>query len=102
MLWMSVQLFLKSSKKPVKIFISSRPDTTLENQLKSSPSVGIQARDNQGDIEKFFHVELDRLVTATPFLEKLKPEIVAKLLERSQGMFQWVSLQLTRIYNIYK
>ncbi|KAJ5105004.1 hypothetical protein NUU61_002351 [Penicillium alfredii] len=93
----ALTLFLRESKKPVKIFISSRPDPKLERQLESSPNVGIQASDNKGDIEKYIKVSLKRLAQANPFLRRLRPKIVEKLLERSQGMFQWVSLQLQQI-----
>ena len=93
----ALALFLKKSKDPVKIFISSRTDPVLKNQLESSPTVGIHEDDNQEDIKKLIDVELERCARAKPFLESIKPNIIAKLLEHCQGMFQWVSLQTHQI-----
>ncbi|KAJ5172513.1 hypothetical protein N7492_005106 [Penicillium capsulatum] len=93
----ALQFFIEESKNPVKVFISSRPDPVLKNLLENSPNVGIQASDNQEDIRKFINAELIKRTKARPFLETLKPKIIAKLLERCQGMFQWVSLQLHQI-----
>ncbi|KAJ5657785.1 uncharacterized protein N7484_001434 [Penicillium longicatenatum] len=93
----ALQMFLEKSKNPVKIFISSRPDPVLKNQLDSSPNVYIQASDNLEDIRKFIDVELDKRAKSRTFLEDLKPQIIAKLLERCQGMFQWVNLQVHEI-----
>ena len=93
----ALALFLKKSKGPVKIFISSRTDPVLKNQLESSPTVGIHEDDNQEDIKKLIDVELERCARAKPFLESIKPNIIAKLLEHCQGMFQWVSLQTHQI-----
>jgi hypothetical protein len=92
----SLKLFLES-KKPVRIFISSRPDRELELALDTSPDVEIQASDNQEDIKKYIEVELTRLLDGKPLIKPMKPEIIPTLLERSQGMFQWVSLQVKRV-----
>ena len=90
--------FLMDSKKPVKIFISSRPDPTIEHQLESTPNIGIQAGDNQDDIKKFLEEELNILAKSATFFENLKPEIIATLLERCQGMFQWANLQVQQLF----
>lgn len=90
----ALKLFLKKSNKPVKIFISSRPDRELENLLETVPNVGIQASDNQEDIKRYIDMELNRLMTGKPFVKSMKPKIIGTLLERSQGMFQYVSLQI--------
>lgn len=90
--------FLMSSEKPVKIFISSRPDPAIEHQLESTPNIGIQAGDNQDDIKKFLEEELNILAKSATFFENLKPEIIATLLERCQGMFQWANLQVQQLF----
>lgn len=89
--------FLIESRKPVKIFISSRPDPDIKSQLESSPNVGISATDNQDDIKKYLDLELDKLAKNASFLKSVKSSIIDKLLERCQGMFQWASLQVHQI-----
>ena len=93
----ALKLFMKESKKPMKIFISSRPDRVLENELGSIPNVGIQASDNQEDIKKYIDMKLNGLIIGNKLLESMRSEIIATLLERSQGMFQYVSLQVQRV-----
>ncbi|KAJ5104243.1 NACHT nucleoside triphosphatase [Penicillium argentinense] len=93
----TLQLFMAESKRVVRIFISSRPDPSIENWLESSPNVGIRADDNQGDIEKFLHSKMNRLARINTSLRDLKAEIIAKLLERCQGMFQWADMQIHQI-----
>ncbi|CAI7595617.1 unnamed protein product [Penicillium glandicola] len=93
----ALNLFLAESKKPVKIFVSSRPDPGTEAQLERSPNVSVQASDNQGDIKKFLEDKVDQLTKTATSLRSHKPDIIARLLERSQGMFQWASLQVDRL-----
>ncbi|KAJ5090117.1 NACHT nucleoside triphosphatase [Penicillium argentinense] len=93
----ALQLFMAESKRVVRIFISSRPDPSIENLLKSSPNVGIRADDNQGDIEKFLHDKMNRLAKINISLKDLKTDIIAKWLERCQGMFQWADMQIHQI-----
>jgi hypothetical protein len=93
----ALKLFLKESNKPVKIFISSRPDRVLENELGRTPNTGIQASDNQEDINKYIDMRLNGLIKGNKLLESMRSEIIATLLERSQGMFQYVSLQVQRV-----
>lgn len=50
-------LVLKSPR-PVKVFISSRPDRDIKSRFEGGPNVEIRATDNQDDIEKFIHHEI--------------------------------------------
>ncbi|KAJ0419784.1 ankyrin repeat-containing domain protein [Aspergillus carlsbadensis] len=89
--------FVQDSKKPVKIFISSRPDPAITNGLEGSPTIGIQAGDNQDDIRKYLDIELDRVSKKVAVLKRMKEEIMTNLLERAQGMFQWAVLQVHQL-----
>ncbi|KAL2783157.1 ankyrin repeat-containing domain protein [Aspergillus keveii] len=89
--------FIQDSEKPVKIFISSRPDPAIASELEGSPNVGIQAGDNQDDIKKYLDIELDKQSKKVAVLKRMKEEIMAKLLERAQGMFQWAVLQVHQL-----
>ncbi|GFF21989.1 isoform 2 of ankyrin repeat domain-containing protein 50 [Aspergillus udagawae] len=93
----ALQSFLSESNHVVRIFISSRPDPNIEYQLESRPNVCIRADDSLDDLRKFLLEELDRLTKTAPFLNPLKPDIIGKLLERCQGMFQWAALQIHQI-----
>ncbi|KAL2809119.1 ankyrin repeat-containing domain protein [Aspergillus granulosus] len=89
--------FIRDSEKPVKIFISSRPDPSIATELERSPNVGIQASDNQDDIRKYLDIELDKQAKKVAILKRMKGEIMSKLLERAQGMFQWAVLQVHQL-----
>jgi ankyrin repeat protein len=93
----ALKMFMSESRRVVRIFISSRPDPKIQYQLKSSPNIGIRAEDSQEDIQKFLNTELDKLAQSEPLFESLKLEIITKLLERCQGMFQWANLQVHQI-----
>jgi ankyrin repeat protein len=89
--------FIQDAEKPVKIFISSRPDPAIATELQDSPNVGIQAGDNQDDIKKYLNIELDKQSKKVAVLKRMKDEIMSKLLERAQGMFQWAVLQVHQL-----
>ncbi|KAL4941934.1 ankyrin repeat-containing domain protein [Aspergillus oleicola] len=86
--------FLGESQNPVKIFVSSRPEPDIAAELEQSPNVGIQADENQDDIKKYLDIELDKQAKRVAVLKRMKSEIIDKLLERAQGMFQWAVLQV--------
>lgn len=79
---------LKHSLKPIKIFISSRPDTDIRHRLGTGPDVGIQATDNQDDIAKFVAAKLeeDDKDRQDKLSSELKKYIIDTLLRRSQGV----------------
>ncbi|OGE49252.1 hypothetical protein PENARI_c022G06687 [Penicillium arizonense] len=87
----------ESNSNPVRIFISSRPDPDIENQLENTPNIGINASDNKSDIEKYLSAEMDKLAKKAPFFGRLKSKVIDALLERCQGMFQWAALQTHQI-----
>ncbi|EON65807.1 hypothetical protein W97_05046 [Coniosporium apollinis CBS 100218] len=91
-----------SSSKPIKVFISSRPDLDIRERFETGPNVGIQATDNQNDIARFVDARLDEddKSRRKKFTIKLKEDIRDTLLEKSQGMFQWASLQITQILEL--
>lgn len=93
----SLDWFVRHSQKPVRIFVSSRPDPSILSQLSSGPTIDIQASDNRDDIRKYLDLEIDRVAKKVKALEKMKPEVMETLLERSQGMFQWAVLQVHQI-----
>ncbi|KAJ4327744.1 hypothetical protein N0V84_001853 [Fusarium piperis] len=90
----------KSSSRPVKIFISSRPEGDIRQRLAHLPNLEISARNNSHDIEKFIKESADSLGPWSPALERnktLKEEIIQTLIEKSDGMFQWARLQVDQL-----
>jgi hypothetical protein len=79
---------LEQSSKPIKIFISSRPDQDIRDRFDSGPNVGIQATDNQGDISTF----VDSKIGKSPekwrkrISADLRRDIRKTLVEKSNGM----------------
>ncbi|KAK9859184.1 isoform 2 of ankyrin repeat domain-containing protein 50 [Penicillium brevicompactum] len=91
--------FLVNSKNPVKIFISSRPDSDIRNRLKDSPTIAVSASSNQRDIKLYLETELEEMANDRTFLNTgtVKQTAVERLLERCQGMFQWAALQIKQL-----
>jgi hypothetical protein len=49
----AMEHLLQRSERPLKVFISSRPDGDIRDRFLSRPNIEIQAIDNQDDIAKF-------------------------------------------------
>ncbi|GAA91823.1 hypothetical protein RIB2604_02113150 [Aspergillus luchuensis] len=95
-----LQLFkklLSSSKRPVKLFIASRPDRDVQQQVRSHPNIEVQANDNQQDIEAYISQEMPRLIENNGAFRELREPVESTLSEKSQGMFQWTYLQLKQL-----
>ncbi|KAI0512690.1 hypothetical protein F5B22DRAFT_648539 [Xylaria bambusicola] len=91
------------SSKPVRIFISSRPESDLRQRLIHLPNIGIEATDNGDDIAKFVRTSIERNGNWSRVLrqnEHLKDDIVQTLLTQSNGMFQWAMLQIKQLLNL--
>ncbi|CAI7624637.1 unnamed protein product [Penicillium glandicola] len=93
---------LLSNCHNLKIFISSRRDEDIKRRLQKKTNLGIEANDNQGDIEKFIDAELQKMATSShPDLSQdLRVQIVENLLQRNEGMFQWVALLIRTLPQI--
>ncbi|RDW79331.1 uncharacterized protein DSM5745_06183 [Aspergillus mulundensis] len=89
--------FILDAEKPVKIFVSSRPDPSIAPEFESSPHLGMRAGDNQDDIRMYLDVTLDKQARRVAVLKRMKDEIMTKLLEGAQGMFQWAVLQVQQL-----
>lgn len=78
--------FLACASRPVKIFISSRPDGDIKEIFKSRANIEIQAIDNHDDISRFVEGEIIKHRRWKKISFGLQREIVETLQERSQGM----------------
>ncbi|KAK5989805.1 hypothetical protein PT974_08066 [Cladobotryum mycophilum] len=84
---------LEKSTKPVKIFISSRPDREFLEVFETWSTIVVDASSQKYDIDKFLD---DSLYSETFFTKRT--DAIQKLIkdtfrERNGGMFRWVYLQ---------
>lgn len=86
MLTETFDYFLDHASRPVKIFISSRPDGDIKERFKSRANIEIQATDNYDDIATFVESEITKHRRWKKISFRLREEIVETLRERSQGM----------------
>ncbi|KAI1426827.1 ankyrin repeat-containing domain protein [Xylaria sp. FL1777] len=96
----TIEDLLSASKRPLKIFISSRPDRDIRSKFRDKPNIDIQATHNEDDIRKFVHEEIINHGGWEDMSAGLQKKIVTTLLEHSQGMFQWVFLQIKQILRL--
>ncbi|UKZ88575.1 uncharacterized protein TrAFT101_004327 [Trichoderma asperellum] len=79
--------------KPVKIFISSRPDREFLEAFEAKATITVNSSNQQGDIEKY----LAEVLYSTKFFKKRKTGIQQVIKEtfssQNDGMFRWVYLQ---------
>lgn len=82
----TIEFLLSTASKPLRVFISSRPDGDIRDRFISLPNIEIQATDNQDDIKTFVNGEIFRHQRWNKMSTQLREEIVETLLTRSQGM----------------
>lgn len=78
--------FVEKSSRPVKIFVSSRPDSDIKERFKSKANIEIQATDNHSDISRFVESEITKHRRWSKMSARLQNEIIHTLQDRSQGM----------------
>lgn len=81
-----VEFLLSRSERPLKIFISSRPDDDIRECFASLPNIRIRATDNQMDIEKFVSEEIANHRRWGKISPSQREKIITTLFDRSQGM----------------
>ncbi|KAL6401079.1 Ankyrin repeat protein [Ilyonectria robusta] len=82
----AMERLMSRAKKPLKIFIASRPDAETRDLFISQPNIEIQARDNQADIEKFVIEEINKGGRQRRISPRLREKIVNVILESSHGI----------------
>ncbi|KAI0902839.1 hypothetical protein F4823DRAFT_637780 [Ustulina deusta] len=86
--------------RPLKVFISSRRDRDIQSKFLDKPNIEIKATHNEKDIEKFVNEEIINHGGWEDMSANLQSKIVMALLQQSDGMFQWVFLQIKQILNL--
>ena len=89
--------------KPLKIFISSRPEGDIRQRLISLPNIKITASHNTEDISKFIAERMHSQSPWTPVLARnasLRQEVLETLIQKSEGMFQYAFLQIGQLMSL--
>ncbi|KAJ5649099.1 uncharacterized protein N7484_002822 [Penicillium longicatenatum] len=53
---------VSKSDRPIKVFISSRPDSDIKHALRSWPYIEVLAMDNERDIERFAYLQIEQIL----------------------------------------
>lgn len=87
-----VKLFseqIARSSKPIKIFMSSRPDRDIKDRLKSEPNLEIDALSNHDDIAKYAKEQIEENCPSSwqrSVGHDLRDRIYQVLLDQCEGM----------------
>ncbi|TGO55838.1 hypothetical protein BOTNAR_0236g00050 [Botryotinia narcissicola] len=102
----SLKTIIDESANVVKVFISSRRDNDIVSQFEESPCISIQPSHISKDIEDYVRKEVSeamekkRIVKGKLLPEekkKIEQQITHVLIDGSQGMFRWVTLQIQQL-----
>jgi ankyrin repeat domain-containing protein 50 len=79
----TIEFLCSNSSKPIKVFISSRHEPDIQERLFKKPTIEIEARHNEEDIQKFVKSQLKRRWNMTQEFEK---DMTYFLFKHSEGM----------------
>ncbi|RYP31190.1 hypothetical protein DL766_004498 [Monosporascus sp. MC13-8B] len=85
----TVDILLSKSRRPLKVFISSRPDRDIRKRFLDRPNIEIYATHNEKDIQKFVHEEIIKHGAWKDISPLLKDEII-----------RWVFLQIKQLLEL--
>lgn len=82
----TIEFLLSNTNRPIKVFISSRPDRDIRSAFVCKPNIEIQATHNEKDIRKFVDREIVKHGNWGGMSPSLKKDIVNVLIKGSEGM----------------
>ncbi|KAL7798837.1 hypothetical protein V8C43DRAFT_328735 [Trichoderma afarasin] len=85
---------MKKATKPVKVFISTRPDREYLKVLEDRYIITVNSDNQQGDIKKFLHETLYSQLFFNRRQAEIQEMIKETFRSRNGGMFRWVYLQV--------
>ncbi|KAF5253546.1 hypothetical protein FANTH_1617 [Fusarium anthophilum] len=88
---------LTNGSSKLRVFVSSRPDEDILRHFKGTPTMEIQATDNEEDISSFVKDKLFRDTRWIVISPDFQEEVKSIFQEKSQEMFQWAALQVDQI-----
>ncbi|KAL9084821.1 MAG: hypothetical protein Q9165_007889 [Trypethelium subeluteriae] len=81
-------------KTVVKTLVSSRNDPDIETHFSKIPNLSITATDNEGDIMRYVHQNIDQRLLNGKATRKVKDKVADNLVRKASGVFRWVTLQM--------
>lgn len=88
-----------SDARPVKVFVSSRPQEDVRRSLDIYPIIQMQEKHNAQDIATFVRAKIAGHRRWSKMPQEFQKEIVEELLEKSGNMFLFASLQIQQLLN---
>ncbi|RAH82034.1 ankyrin [Aspergillus japonicus CBS 114.51] len=90
---------LLKTTHPPRIFVSSRPDGYIKRRFANYPTIETDSLSSgvRKDIETFIDHALPDFSYWEAFSPQQRTDIKARLLTKSNGMFQWVYLQIANL-----
>lgn len=93
-----VTLGTRDSNAKVRIFVSTRPDETMfQNLAGKYPIIDMHEKDTRKDMATFVQAKLARHHRWPQFDQLFKNELISTLLEKSRDMFLLASLHIDRV-----
>lgn len=86
---------MTESVKPVRIFLSSRPDPKLK--FKEAMCLRLEPSLNEGDIKEFLEARLEELIKEVPSIASIREDVISNLLRKCQGMFRYAAIHISQI-----
>lgn len=86
-----------SGWKPVKVFVSSRPQEDVRRYLDIYPVIQMQEKHNAQDIATFVRAKIAGHRRWSKMPQDFQKEIIEKLLRKSGNMFLFASLQIQQL-----
>jgi hypothetical protein len=85
---------ITDSLENVKILVSSREDPLIDEEFRGFPNLKMRAQYVSGDIGSYVDVRLNELIALKKLKVKddeLRKQISDTLVEKAEGMFQWIN-----------
>lgn len=82
----TIKFLLSNSRRPVKVFVSSRPDRDIRKAFQNFVNIEILARHNKKDIQMYINAEIVKHSNWKEMPAWLQEEIIQVLSKRSDGM----------------
>ncbi|KAM3075671.1 hypothetical protein ACMFMG_007803 [Clarireedia jacksonii] len=103
----ALDIIITRSENLVKVLVSSRDDNDIVCRLENSPNVHISASDNEEDIIRFVHWEVERSIRNKRLLtglvsDDMRSKVTSVLTHGAHGMFRWVSLQIQNLCDVQR
>ncbi|KAF5654454.1 NACHT ankyrin domain-containing protein [Fusarium heterosporum] len=96
-----IEFLLTRSTNVLRVFVSSRPDGDTQQRFLSRHYIEIQATNNQHDVATFVKTQIVAHRHWGNMSQSLQKRIQNTIIGNSNGMFQWASLQVKQLLELF-